>query len=153
MSMFTLAISCLITSYLPWFLDLTFQISMRYCSLQHQTLLSLPGSATTDCNFHSGLASSFFLELFLYSTLVAYWTLTAVLPVSYIFFCLFIVFMGFSRQDDWSGFLLSSSVDHFLTKEYKKAIKEWKTLYCNMPILWKLIYSFNTILVIIATDF
>ena len=69
------------------------------------------------------------------------------------FFCLFIVFIGFSRQDDWSGFLLPSSVDHFLTKQYKKAMKEWKTLYCNMPILWKLIYSFNTILVIIPIDF
>ena len=36
-SMFTLAISCLITSNLPWFMDLTFQIPMQYCSLQHQT--------------------------------------------------------------------------------------------------------------------
>ena len=40
--MFTLAISCLITSSLPWFLNLTFQIPMWYCSLQHWTLLSLP---------------------------------------------------------------------------------------------------------------
>ena len=39
MSMFTLAISCLTTSNLPWFMDLTFQVPMQYCSLQHQTLL------------------------------------------------------------------------------------------------------------------
>ena len=32
MSMFTLAISCL-----PWFMDLTFQVPMQYCSLQHWT--------------------------------------------------------------------------------------------------------------------
>ena len=30
--MFTLAISCLTTSNLPWFMDLTFQVSMHYCS-------------------------------------------------------------------------------------------------------------------------
>ena len=34
--MFTLAISCLTTSNLPWFMDLTFQVPMKYCSLQHQ---------------------------------------------------------------------------------------------------------------------
>ena len=32
MLMFTLAISCLITSNLPWFKDLTFQVPMYYCS-------------------------------------------------------------------------------------------------------------------------
>ena len=36
---FTLAISCLTTSDLPWFMDLTFQVPMQYCSLQHGTLL------------------------------------------------------------------------------------------------------------------
>ena len=30
--MFTLAISCLTTSNLPWFVDLTFQVPMQYCS-------------------------------------------------------------------------------------------------------------------------
>ena len=34
MSMFTLVI-CLTTSNLPWFVDLTFQVPMQYCSLQH----------------------------------------------------------------------------------------------------------------------
>ena len=37
MSMFTLAISCLATSNFPWFMDLTFQVPMQYCSLQHRT--------------------------------------------------------------------------------------------------------------------
>ena len=36
---FTLAISCLTTSNLPWFMDLTFQVPMQYSSLQHWTLL------------------------------------------------------------------------------------------------------------------
>ena len=39
MSTFTLAISCLTTSHFPWFMDLTFQVPMQYCSLQQWTLL------------------------------------------------------------------------------------------------------------------
>ena len=40
MSMFTLAISCLTMSNLPWFMDLTFQVPTQYCSLQHLILFS-----------------------------------------------------------------------------------------------------------------
>ena len=39
--MFSLAISCLTTSNLPWFMDLTFQVPIQY-SLQYQNLLPLP---------------------------------------------------------------------------------------------------------------
>ena len=46
MSTFTLAVSCLTTSNLPWLMDLTFQVPMQYCSLQHQTLL--PSPVTSD---------------------------------------------------------------------------------------------------------
>ena len=49
MSVFTLAISCLTTSNLPWFMDLTFQVPMQYCSLQHRTLLPSPVTSTTGC--------------------------------------------------------------------------------------------------------
>ena len=37
--MFTLAIFCLTTSNLPWFMDLTFLVPMQHCSLQQWTLL------------------------------------------------------------------------------------------------------------------
>ena len=76
MSMFTLAISCLTTSNLPWFMDLTFQVPMQYCSLQLQTLLISPVTSTTGCCFCFGSHSSFFLELFLHWSLVAYWAPT-----------------------------------------------------------------------------
>ena len=36
-----------ISSSLPWFMDLTFQVPMQYCSLQHQTLLSPPDTFTS----------------------------------------------------------------------------------------------------------
>ena len=51
MPMFTLAISCLTTSKLPWFMDLSFQVSMQYCSLKHRTLLPSPVTSTTGCYF------------------------------------------------------------------------------------------------------
>ena len=60
MLMFTLAISCLTTSNLPWFMDLTFQVPMQYCSLQHWTLLPSPFTSTTGCCFHFASISSFF---------------------------------------------------------------------------------------------
>ena len=59
MSMFTLAISCLTTSNLPWFMDLTFQVPMQYCSLDHQTLLPSPVPFTTRCCFCFGSLHSF----------------------------------------------------------------------------------------------
>ena len=73
MSTFTLAISCLTTCNLPWFMDLTFQVPMQYCSLQHWTLLLLPVPSTTGCCFCFGSVPSFFLVLFLHLPLVAYW--------------------------------------------------------------------------------
>ena len=66
MSMLTLAISFLTTSNLLWFLGLTFQVRMQYCSLQHQTLLLLPVTSTTGGCFWFGSVSLFFLELFLH---------------------------------------------------------------------------------------
>ena len=78
---------------------------MQYCSLLHQTLLPSPVTSTTGHCFPFGSISSFFLELFLHSSPVAYWA-----PInpgrssfSVISFCLFILFMGFSRQEYWSG--------------------------------------------------
>ena len=73
MLMFTLAISRLTTSNLPWFMALTFQVPMQYCPLQHQILLLSPVPFTTGCCFCFGSIPSFFLDLFLHWSPVAYW--------------------------------------------------------------------------------
>ena len=76
MLMFNLDISCFTTSNLPWFMNLTFQLPVQYCSLQHWTLFSSPDTSTTKRFFHFGPAASFFLELLviaLHSSPVAYW--------------------------------------------------------------------------------
>ena len=117
MSMFTLAISCLTTSYLPWFMDLTFQVPMQYCSLKHWTLLPSPVTSTTGYCFCFGSIPSFFLELFLHWSPVAYWAPTDLGSSSFgsLSFCLLIQFMGFSRQEYWSVLPFPSPVDHILS--------------------------------------
>ena len=73
MLMFTLVISCLTTSNLPWFMDLTFQVPMQHCSLHYRTLFPSPVTSTIGRCFQFGSVSSFFLVLFLHHSLVAYW--------------------------------------------------------------------------------
>ena len=106
MSMFSLVISCLTTSNLLWFMDLTFQVLMQYCSLQHQTLFLSPVTSTTGCCFNFGSIHSSFVELFLHWSPVAYWSSTDLGSSSFsvLSFWLFILFMGFSGQEYWSGF-------------------------------------------------
>ena len=117
MSRFTLAISCLTTSNLPWLMDLTFQVPKQYCSLQHRNLILSPVTSTTVYCFCFGSIPPFFLELFLHWFPVAYWAPTD-LGSSYfsiLAFCLFILFMGFSRQKYWNGLPFPSPVDHILS--------------------------------------
>ena len=98
--MFTLAISsCLTTSSLPYFMDLTLQSLMQYCSLQHWTLPPPPVTSTTGYCFCFGSISLFFLELFLHWSPVAYWAPTDLGSSSFnvLPFCVFILFMGFLK--------------------------------------------------------
>ena len=79
---------------------------MEYCSFWHQILLPSPVTSTTGHCFHFCSVSSFFPELFLHSSPVAYWAPTDLgsSSLSVTSFCLFIPLMGFSRQEYWSGF-------------------------------------------------
>ena len=104
-STFTLAIYCLTTSNLPWFIDLTFQVPMQYWSLQHWILLSPADTSTTGCYFCFGSASSFFLELFLYSFPVACCTHQ---PGELIFWCH--IFLSFHTLH---GFLKARTLKWF----------------------------------------
>ena len=128
--MFTLAISCLATSSLPWFMDLTFQIPVQYCYLQHWTLLSSPGTSTT------GIVSTLSQPLqpfwSYFSCLVSYWAPTNLGSSSFsvVSFCLFILFMGFSRKECWSGLPLPSPVDHILSKLSSMTHPSWMALHC-----------------------
>ena len=105
--MFILTISCLTMSNLPWFMDLTFQVPMQCCSLQHQILLSSPDTSTTEHCILFGPVASFILGLLviLHSSPVAYWTPSDPGDSSFavISFWPFLLFMRFSQQVYWGG--------------------------------------------------
>ena len=105
--MFILFMSCMTTPNLSWFMDLTFHVTMQYCSLQHRTLLH-----HYYCCF--GSVSSFFLELNFPLFPIAYWTPTYFGSSSFsvISFWHFLLFMGFSRQEYWDGLPFSSLVEN-----------------------------------------
>ena len=122
----------LITVYyyhLPWFMDLTFQVPLQYCSLQHQPSLPPPVTSTTGHCFCCGSVSSTFLELFLHWSPVAYWTPTHLGSSSFsvLYFYHFILFMGFWRQEYWSGLPFPSPVAIMLYKRVQNAV-----LGCNL---------------------
>ena len=98
-------------------MDLRFQVRMQYCSLQDWTLLPSPVTSTAGYCFCFGSIPSFFLELFLHWSPVGYWAPTDLGNSSFSVpsFCLFIMFMGFSRQEYCSGFPFPSPVDHILS--------------------------------------
>ena len=101
MSMFTLAISCLTTSNLPWFMNLTFQVPMQYYTLQHWTLLLSPVTSATGYCFCFGFIPSFYLELFLHWSQLAYWAPTNLGSSSFsiLSICLFLLFLLFLRRN------------------------------------------------------
>ena len=130
MSMFTLAISYLTTSNLPWLMDGTFQDPMQYCSLQHQSLFPSPVTSTTGHCFCFGSISSFFLEIVLHFFPVVYWTPTDLGSSSFSSsFCLFMLFMGFSRQEYWSVLPFPSPVNHVLSELSTMTCLPWVALH------------------------
>ena len=127
---FTLAISYFTASNLPWFMHLTFQVAMQYCSLQHQTLLLSPVTSTTGYCFCFGSITSFFLELFLHWSPVACWApINPCLSFNILSFCLFKLFMGFLRQEYWSGLPFPTPVDHILSDLSTMTLLSWVALW------------------------
>ena len=101
---------------------------MQYCSLQHRTFFRSPVTATTGCFFFCfGSVSSFFLELFLHWSPVAYWARTDLRSLSFSVtpFCLFILFTGFSRQEYWNDLPFPSPLDHILSELSTMTCLSW----------------------------
>ena len=130
MLMFTLPISCLTTSNLPWFMDLTFRVlcnialySIRPC-FYHQSYPQLAGVfAWLRLFILSGVISLLISS----SILVIYW------PGEFIFHCpiflTFHAFMEFSRQEHWSGLPFPSPVDHILSELSTMTRLSWVALH------------------------
>ena len=98
------------------FMELTFQVPMQYCSLQHQGFILTSGHTHIKLNFHFGPITSFFSraisncsQLFPSSIFDTFWQWG--LSSGVISFCLFILLMGFSWQDYWSDLPFPFPVD------------------------------------------
>ena len=123
MSVFTLAISCLTTSNLPWFTDLLLFIAPHFTCISshiHNWALFL---IWLQLFILSGVISPFFSN----SILGTYWPGEFIFSV--IYFCLFIQFMGFSRQEYWSSFPIPSPVDHTLAEFSTMICLSWAALH------------------------
>ena len=128
---FTLAISCLTTSNLPWFRTwhsrflcniALYSIGPCFYHQSHPT-----NTQQTVYWFSFGYIPSFFMELFLHWSAGAYWAPTDLGSSSFsiLSFCHFILFMGFSRQEYWSGLPFPSPVDHVLSDLSTMTYPSW----------------------------
>ena len=112
-------------------MDLTFQVAMQYCSLQHRTLLLSPVTSTAGCAFCLGSISSFFVELFLLliscSILGTYW------PGEFIFQCpIFLPFHtvnGVLKARILKCLPFPSPVDHVLSELSTMTRPSWVALH------------------------
>ena len=86
-----------------------------------------PVLSTTGCCFCFGSIPSFFLEFFLHCSPVAYWAPNELGSSSFsvLSFCLFILFMGFSRQEYWIVLPFPSPVDHILSDLSTMTCPSW----------------------------
>ena len=132
MSMFTLAISYLTISNLPG------PILVYYAIL----LFTASDFASITSHIHNWVLFLLWLRLFILSGVISPLFFSIVLgtyrPGEFIFqcpFCLCILFMGFSRQEYWSGLPFPSPVDHIFS--------ELSTMTCpSLVILHSMAHSF-----------
>ena len=89
-------------------------LQFQCCGITY--IIKLLTSFTTGYCFCFGSIPSFFLELFLHWSPVAYWAPTNLGSSSFsvLSFCLFILFMGLSRQEYWNGLRFPSPLHHIL---------------------------------------
>ena len=103
---------------------------MQYCSFTASDLVSITSHIHNQVLFLLWLCL-FILELFLHSSPVAYWAPTDLGSSSFsvLSFCLFILFMGFPRQECWSGLPFPSPVDHILSELFTMTRPSWVALH------------------------
>ena len=110
-------------------MDLTSQVPMQYCSLRHQT-------TSITSHIHSWVLFLLWLSLFILSGVISPLIFSSILGTyrrgssffSVLSFCLFILFMGFSRQEYRSGLPFPSPVDHVLSELSTMTHPSWVAL-------------------------
>ena len=129
--MFNLAISCLITSNLPWFMDpnIPGSYAIFFCTAPDFT--SIPS------HIHNWVLFSLWLHLFILSGVISPVFSSSILgtyqPGKFIFqyhiFLPFHTVQGLSMPEYWSGLPLPSPVDHVLSELSTMTHLSWVTLH------------------------
>ena len=130
MLMFTLAISCLTTSNFALIHGPNIPGSYAILLFTASDLASITSDIHSWVLFllwlHPFILSGVISPLISSSKLGTYW------PGEFLFgmlsFCLFILFIGFSRQEYWSGLPLPSPVDHILSDLSTMTHPSWVAL-------------------------
>ena len=130
MSMFTVPISCLASSNLPWFIDLTFQVPM-------QIALSALDFISVTSHIHSWTWLLLWLWLIFLSGVIFLLITSSILctyqPREFIFqfpiILPFILFMGFSSQEYWNDLPFLSPVDHIFSELSIMTHPSWMALH------------------------
>ena len=114
--------------------------------LQHQILLPLPVTSTTGHCFHFGSISSFFLELFLHSSPVAYWAPTNLgsSSLSYLFAFLYCLWGSQARTLKWFTIPFSRGPHFVRTLYHDPSILGGGSAGSHIPtsVFWQLLWYF-----------
>ena len=124
MLMFILTISCLTVSSFLWFMDLTFQVPIRYSFMWHWILLLSLDTSTTEHHIRFGLAASFILGLLvilLHSSPVTYWTPSGLGDSSLVSYLLGLLYSSWGCRGKYTGVVCipSSCESRFVRTPYK----------------------------------
>ena len=111
-------------------MDLTFQVPMQHCSLQHQSLLSPPDTSTAEHHFYFFIlfeAISSFPLLFPRSILDTFQSGGCIFQCH--IFLPFHTIHGVAWQKYWSSLPLPPPVDHDLSELLTVTCLSWVALY------------------------
>ena len=108
------------------------EIAVTYCPSQHQILFPSPVTTTAVPCFHFDSISSFLLELFLCSSLVAYWHL----PTWRFHFSLPYLFLPLAAIH---GVLMTRTLKCFVCP----FLLQWTTFFQNYPTSWLALHSMS----------
>ena len=145
--MFTLAVSCLITSSLSWFIDRIFQVPIVLHSIglyfHHKTHPQQRAISALGPPLQLSLK---LLVIVLCSSPVAYWTHSdlevgvGLVFKPFAFFLPFILYTGFSRHKYWSELPFPPPVDYILSELFTRPRPSYVALRCmdhSFTELWK----------------
>ena len=129
--MFTLAISCLTTSNLPWIHgpNIPDSYAILFFTASDFTFMTH--------HIHNWVLFLLWFHLFILSGVISSVLSSSLLrpsdvgssSFSVLYFCLFILFMLFSRQEYWSGLPSPSPVDHILSELFSMTHPSWVALH------------------------